>query len=123
MTRVAALAMWLGLSAGAAAQEAAGIWELDVAFPRRDARVELEVGPDSTGTLAAVWRGPQGELHATDVQMQANVITFVLTAEDQRGNPLQMHFRATIEGNVLTGALRLGPNIEATVSGRRRERR
>ncbi|KPK77864.1 MAG: hypothetical protein AMJ79_01780 [Phycisphaerae bacterium SM23_30] len=97
---------------------ALGDWEISMTFGEREMTSTLTISQNPDGTLAGKWvMGQRGESPLLDVKFENGKLTFS-QKRTMRGEETVSTFEGTIEGDILTGAMKTGDR-EIPIKGKR----
>ncbi len=113
---LAGLAVFV-LAGWAAAQEAAGEWDVEMDIGGRQITAKLTITKAADGTLGGKWVGARGESVISDVKFENGKLTFKRKL-DLQGQEIEMSYAGTIEGDKLTGSFST-PQGDIPANGKR----
>lgn len=95
---------------------AAGTWNITTKSPMGSQEGTLELGVDGerlTGTMSAA----QGSMELQDGRIDGNDLSW--SAKMTSPMPMTLEFRATVDGDAISGTVKLGAFGKATFEGQR----
>lgn len=99
-----------------AQMSAGGSWNVTINSPMGAQQAKLNLATNG-GSLTGTMAGPQGEIELTDGTVEGSALAW--KAAMTQPMPITLEFSATVDGDAISGDVKLGAFGNATFSGNR----